>query len=263
MWSRGPSLFWGVVLVVIGVLFLLANLDVNINWNVAWPLVLIGIGVWLVIARIGPGGGSADVDTAEPRDGLTRGRFELAVGSGRIAVRSAPLGDQLFRLHIEHSGTAPEVRMDRATGTVRISQRLDWFAGARRLRVQAQLSDAIPWDVSCSTGAIRGEFDVSSTSLGSFECKTGASQIGLTVSSPKGTVPVKVEGGALTVELLRPAGAPVRVLATGGAVQLRADGDRQEGIGPREWRSPGFDSASDRYDVTVQGGALSVRVGSR
>src|SRR6266550_3499884 len=206
MWNRNPSIFWGIVLVVLGVLFLLSNLDININWSIVWPVVLIALGVWLLVARVGPGGASAGLDSAEARDGLTKAKLEVAVGSGRIDVRSTDLGDQLYRTHIEHAGTAPEVNLDRATGTVRISQRLDWFAGARRVRI---------------------------------------------------------EGGALTVNLARPAGAAVKVAASGGAVQLRGDGSHQDGIGSRDWRSTGYDAATDRYDVTVSGGALRVNISSR
>ena len=265
MWSRGPSLFWGGLLVIIGILFLLANTGVleNIDWNYIWPVFLIALGLWLILARIGPGGATAEVDSAEPREVLTKAKLEIAVGSGRIEVRSAALGDQLYKTHIEHAGTAPEVKLDRASGTVRISQRLDWFAGARRVRIEAQVTNAIPWEVSCSTGAIRGAFDFSTTELTAFECRTGASQIDLGLASPKGNAPIRIEGGALTVNIVRPAGAAIRVVATGGAVQIRADGVRLEGIGTRDWRSQEFDAAVDGYDVTVQGGALSVNVSAR
>src|SRR2546430_177886 len=236
MWNRNPSIFWGIVLVVLGVLFLLSNLDININWSIVWPVVLIALGVWLLVARVGPGGASAGLDSAEARDGLTKAKLEVAVGSGRIDVRSTDLGDQLYRTHIEHAGTAPEVKLDRATGTVRISQRLDLFAGARRLRIETQIANAIPWDISCSTGAIRGEFDLSTVSIGSFECRTGASQVTLDLSPPKGVVPIRVEGGALTVNITRPAGAAVKVEASGGAVPLRAAGLHPHGTGSRDRR---------------------------
>ena len=262
MGNRGPGLFWGGFLVIVGVLLLLANTGVlaNIDWNYVWPVLLIALGLWLILARIGPGGAASAVDTADSRDGLTRAKLEVAVGSGRIQVRSAALGDQLYRAHVEHAGTAPEVKLDRATGTLRISQRLDWFAGARRLRIDAQVADAIPWEIVLNTGAIRGEFNLASTSLASFDCRTGASQVDLTVGTPKGAVPMRVQGGALTVNIVRPAGTAIRLQASGGAVQLRADGTRQDGIGSRDWRSAGYDSAADRYDVTVSGGALSVSI---
>jgi hypothetical protein len=265
MWNRNPGLFWGGALVIVGVLFLLANLGVlnDVTWNVVWPVALIAVGVWLLLARVGPGGASADVDSAEPRDGLEKARLEIAVGAAQIDVRSEALDEQLYRVHIEHAGTPPDVKLDRTTGTLRISQRVDMFMGARRLHIDAKLSNAIPWDVSCSTGAIRGDFDLSSTTVGEFTCRTGASRIDVMLGRPKGTVPVRVEGGALTVNFVRPAGVAVRVQASGGAVQLHADGSRQDGLGTKSWRSDGFDAAPDRYDVTVSGGALNVDVTAR
>ena len=65
------------------------------------------------------------------------------------------------------------------------------------------------------------------------------------------------------MNIVRPVGSAIRIHASGGAVQLKADGSRQDGIGSREWRSDGYDAASDRYEVTVSGGALSVSIGTR
>src|SRR2546423_928608 len=108
-----------------------------------------------------------------------------------------------------------------------------------------------------------GDINLSTTSLTAFECRTGASQLTLDLGAPKGIVAVRIEGGALTVNLSRPAGAAVKVEASGGAVQLRADGAHHDGIGSRDWRSPGYDAATDRYDMTVSGGALRVNISSR
>ena len=263
MWGRNPSVIWGGILVIIGVLFLLSNLNINIRWDIVWPIFLIAVGVWFVAARIGPGGNYADVDSAEARDGISQATLDLALGAGTVNVRSASLDDQLYKAHIEHAGASPDVRLDRATGTLKISSRFDWFMGARRFRLDTQLSDAVPWSVRCATGAIRGEFDLSTTQLTGFDCRTGASRITVNLPAPKGVVPVRIDGGALRVDLIRPSGAAIKVQSTGGALQLRADGAHQDGFGNREWRSTGFDGAADRYEVSVAGGALNVNVSTR
>jgi hypothetical protein len=263
MWSRSPSIVWGGILVILGVLFLLSNLNINIRWDIIWPVFLIAVGVWLVAARIGPGGSYAGIDSAEPREGISQATLDLSLGAGTVSVRSAALDDQLYRVHVEHAGSSPEVKLDRATGTLKIASRFDWFMGARRFRLDAQLSDAVPWTVRCATGAIRGDFDLSSMEVKGFDCRTGASRITVNLPAPKGVVPVRIDGGALRVDLIRPAGAAIKVQSTGGALQLRADGSHQDGFGNREWRSTGFDSAADRYEVTVSGGALNVNVSAR
>lgn len=265
MWYRGPSVFWGGILVILGVLFLLANLNVlqNLDWNVVWPIIVIALGVWLLAARVGPGGARTTLDYSEPRQGIDKARLEIAVGTGRLDVRSGALDDQLYRVHIDHAGAAPEVTLDRATATLRITQHVDWFAGARRLRIEARLSDAASWEVSCSTGAIRGEIDLSTAKLSAFECRTGASTLDLVLGAPKGVVPMRIDGGALTIRITRPAGTAVQVQASGAGVQLNADGTQLNGLGTRAWKSDGFDAAADRYEMTISGAALNVDVAGR
>lgn len=263
MWSRNPSIVWGGILVIAGLLFLLNNLVPDIRWDIVWPVVVIAAGVWLLAARIGPAGNYADVDSAEARDDISQATLELSLGAGTVTVRAGALDNLLYKTHIEHQGSSPEVKLDRGTGTVKISSRFDWFMGARRFRLDAQISDAVPWTVKCATGAIRGEFDLSTTQLKSFDCRTGASRVTINLPAPKGVVPVRIDGGALRVDLVRPEGAAIKVQSTGGALQLRADGAQQDGFGNREWRSVGFDSAADRYEVAVAGGALNVNVSTR
>ena len=59
-----PPLYWrrkepigAVILIALGVLFLLGQLDIfnGRMWEFTWPVMLIGLGVWLVIRRLGQG----------------------------------------------------------------------------------------------------------------------------------------------------------------------------------------------------------------
>jgi len=53
--KRGDSLFWGVVLLSIGIIFLLNNFfDIDI-WDIIfdfWPMILIGIGIKMIIPHL-------------------------------------------------------------------------------------------------------------------------------------------------------------------------------------------------------------------
>lgn len=49
-WRR--EYFWPLVLIVVGVYFLLANL--NLPWlraDLIWPVLVIAVGVWLIVRR--------------------------------------------------------------------------------------------------------------------------------------------------------------------------------------------------------------------
>jgi hypothetical protein len=264
-WGRSPSFFWGGLLVALGVLFLLANAGVlnNINWDLVWPILLIVLGGWLLVTRIGPVGGGAGADSSAPLEGLTDAKVAIAVGSARIDVRSASLADQLYHVHVDGGAWSPDVRFDRGTGTLHISERQGWFPWGSRVRIDAQLSDQVRWAIDCSTGAVRGSFQLSTARLGGFDCKTGTCRIDLALPAPTGTVPIHFDGGSVHLNLTRPPGAAIGVKASGASVHLTGDGTRQDGLGSREWRSAGFDSASDRFDVAVSGGAVHIEVNQR
>jgi hypothetical protein len=54
-WQRRSGAFWGGgVLILIGVYFLLANLGLLnwLDWKIAWPVILIALGLYLVVRRL-------------------------------------------------------------------------------------------------------------------------------------------------------------------------------------------------------------------
>ncbi|MFI5283768.1 MAG: LiaI-LiaF-like domain-containing protein [Candidatus Dormibacterales bacterium] len=264
-WSRNPSIFWGGLLVVLGSLFLLANTGVlnHINLDLVWPVALIALGVWLVAARFASGSPTLGGPSSEPRNGLESCKLEIEVGSARIDIRSAALGDQLYALRVDRAGAPPEVFFDRTTSTLRISRREGWLRWAGTSHVEAQLSELVCWQLHCRTGSVRGVVDLSNTQMSRFDCATGSSRLELNLPAPHGVVPIRVEGGSVHLDLSRPAGAPINVSATGASVHLNADGVRQDGMGSRVWRSAAAGGASDRFDVAVSGGAADVTVRER
>lgn len=54
--KKQETLFWGVILLLLGILFLIDNMGVNIDvWDVFtkfWPLILIGIGAKNIIYHL-------------------------------------------------------------------------------------------------------------------------------------------------------------------------------------------------------------------
>lgn len=268
-WSGRSSYFWGGALVVVGALLLLGNVGLlnNLNWDYVWPVLLIAFGVWLVVARAMPGGpitdrgGSGAVDRSDPREGLTKAKLQVAVGSLRWDVHGAALGDLLYRVRIDTRGAPPDVQLDRSTGTVRISHGDNWMVGGwARVRLDVQLSDAVPWEVDIDSPSVKGTVDLSTVPLAKFECDSASSNIDLSVSQPVGEVPIRIEGGSVDVRLRRPIGTAARVQAAGGSIRLTADGVRHHGFGSVTWQTTGFDSATNRYDARFSGGSVRAEV---
>lgn len=291
---RSRSFFWPAVLILIGVVALLVNagaISSDRLYRLAdlWPLILVVIGLELISRRalqgnasdlaavlivlvaavgavayvaVGPAipGGTQTLNASDAVGDLNQATLHVDVGAATMTVTgSGALGEDLYRAHIEYSGSKPDISLDRSTGDLQFSQSNPFgFFGSHRFVIDLQLSSAVSWNFSINTGAASDTFRLVALKVGSIELNTGASREDITLGPPKGAVPISVNGGALTVHLHRPSGTQASVQVSGGAVNLVADGQRHGGIGDQSWQSSGFNGASDSYQVDVNGGACTV-----
>jgi hypothetical protein len=96
--------------------------------------------------------------------------------------------------------------------------------------------------------------------LRSLAFNTGAGHDDITLGTPSGIVLISVNGGALTVNVHRPAGTATSVAVSGGAVSIDADGKQTHAIGSANWETSNFSGATDAYRVEINGGACNVRI---
>src|SRR5450759_2960249 len=136
---RYPSFLWPVILIVIGLIALLVDLNVISADRLyrlvdLWPLILIVIGLELIARRafegvavdvatalilliaaggavayvsVGPAipGGTHTFDQSDPIGNLNTARLRVDVGAVNMMIQSNPsLGPDLYRAHIEYSG---------------------------------------------------------------------------------------------------------------------------------------------------------------
>jgi DNA-binding MarR family transcriptional regulator len=171
---------------------------------------------------------------------FTRGVDRVAIGDTSEAV--------LFRADFE--GKPPTIRVD--GGTVHLQ-------GARG---NIALANAVPWGLRVRGGARRLDADLRRLEVDSIEISGGSVHVELLLPAPRGTVPVRLTGGASHVTIVRPAGAPARLLVRSGASGLTIETLRLGDVGgATHWSTPDFDRARDRYDIEVSGGADTLTVG--
>ncbi|HVS47922.1 MAG TPA: DUF5668 domain-containing protein [Candidatus Dormibacteraeota bacterium] len=283
--------FWPAVLILIGVLALLANSGLISADRLSllsdmWPLILIVIGLELFARRAlqGPAadvaavlivvlaaGGAIVYVALGPNPGVTKSldskgavgnlnhaSLELDVGAATVTVDgSTSLEGDLYRAHIVYSGPEPGVSLDRSTGNLQISQGNSGFGTfqTRRFTLNLQINPSVPWKLVSSSGASTDSYKLAAVHVSSMEINTGASREDITLGPPTGTVPITIDGGALTVHLHRPSGAGASVTVSGGAVSLDFDGHQNRGIGSVQEASG---SGSDMYRVEISGGACTV-----
>jgi hypothetical protein len=289
--------FWPAALVLIGLVALLVNtgaLPADRLYELfnLWPLILVVIGIELIIRRsarssardvaaalvviLAIGGavayvalapnptGSHSLDTSDTVGNLQQASLELNVGAAKINVTTGnPLGDDLYRAHIQYSGAKPSLSLDRSAGKLTISEQ-DTFGFLRsgNLAVDLQLNQGVVWSLTENSGATTDTLSLAGARFSSITVNTGASRDDITLGEPSVTVPITVNGGALTVNVHRPSGTPATVRISGGAVSLDADGRGSRGFGTLSYETPDFASATAGYAIEVNGGACTVTLDS-
>lgn len=295
MRSGYRSFFWPGVLVLIGIVALLVNLGVIPADRLyelidLWPLVLIVIGAEIIVRRTLAGTvatvvalavvlvavlGAAAYVAYSPNPGETRtldrsaslgdlkaASLEVDVGSATLRISSdTTLGGDLYRAHIQYSGREPAVDLT-GGGRLKISQRDSGFPSLRpgRFTMDLALNSSIPWSIVENSGAVSDTLNLADLNLQSLEINTGASRDDITLGTPSGAVPVRVNGGALTVHITRAGGVDASIHVSGGAVTLTADGNTYHAVGSASYSTPS--QGTNRYAIEVNGGACTVTLDS-
>ena len=291
---RYRSFFWPALLILAGVVLLLVNtgqIPVERLYQIVnlWPLILIVIGLELVI-RHSVHGSAGDIaaalvalvavvgaatyiavapdpaathtlDASTQAGDVKQAAFEIDAGAATITVTSdADIGGDLYRAHILYSGPKPEV--DYEDGKLTISQQGNNLLalGGRRFVLDLKLNQGVRWDAEMNTGATGDTIDLRRAQLTSLTLNSGAARHDITLGSASASVPIEINGGALTVHIHRPGGTPVTVDLSGGAVSLTADGKDMHGVGHLTYTSSDYSSGGNGYRIKISGGACTVTV---
>lgn len=192
-------------------------------------------------------------ELAAPLGTVDAGHLVFTRGATHLALGTDGSMEDLYRAGFD--GKVPEVRLDGGTVTVK------YRPSFRPTRGEMTLSARVPWAIKARMGMSDVVADLEDLELTRLEISLGASNIEVRLPHPKGAVPIRIGGGASNVELIRPAGVPVRVRIGGGVSKLAID-DFHLGAsgGKTDWRSPDYDEAEGRYDIEIGAGASKITV---
>ena len=288
-----------IAIIAVGVIALLVNLGVIrpealANLAPLWPLILIVVGLWIAFSRLLPPrtatianlavlaaaviiaivvvstgpviGGQAKSDASAPLAGLTTASVDIGSGAVAADVTTDDLGDTLYQAHFEYpSGErAPTARLDRSTGALTIefgeAQNVPFFFGGGKRHLELTLNSKVAWAATVHGGASNLSIDFSDAHLRSLEASGGATHVDATLGAPTGHVPVTFSGGASSIDLHLAEGTAWRAQVNGGPSTLEVNGSSNGGLGNLSQQSSGYDTASDRYDVMVNGGASRLAI---
>ena len=290
---RGGSLVFPILLIIIGVLFLLDNLNVTsgIDWGAIWklwPIILIAIGlevilgrrvsfgaIFLVVIIVVIGGavlwwsvvvGDREGTTeyfAWPAEGVERAELELGIGVGELQLSGqSDMGDLLIadlelapRVQVSER---VEVEGDVARGW--ISSDRDFFSlprifGNKGSKWDLRLNTRVGWEMSIDSGVGDVKLDLSDLRVSVLKLDSGAGAVDLTLPR-RGSVRATVDGGIGDMRITIPEEAQARLHVDRGIGSLRV-GNRFTRRGDY-YETEGFSRAESFIDLEIDIGAGSV-----
>jgi hypothetical protein len=263
---------WPLLLVILGLQLILNH---TLPRQQA-TLVGLGATIIIVIAAVAyaalapaPPFGTRHANSSEHLGGLTAATLDIGYGGATVDIQAGSLGDALYQARIDYPGSdnPPTINLDHESGTLEISEGSSFapfhLFGAARRHVAITLTDRIPWTIKLSGGTANAHLDLHRLPLAKLEISGGLSRMNAQLPNPKGTVVIDISGGVSNLTLRAPAGAQWHVAVSGGVSGLRINGSLFAAIGGDfQQQSPGYASASDRYDIEISGGASRVDFGT-
>lgn len=293
-WNAG-NIFWGLFLVLIGILFLLQNLGVvDINFSnlwALWPIFIIMAGVSLVAVRgwlgvvisglvamgalalvtlvaldvVRPGDTDpARVDTVSvARETGTIEKLSLTVeaGAGTIDVSSAVTAT-IVDANLKSTVTSLNHRSDRTSTTQNVRVSMDdnshWWNGRMKNDLALVLGQTLPTDLRIDAGAAKITADLSHVDLRKLDIDSGASSIDVKLGAVSKNTEVMYDIGASSITLRLPRSSGVSLTLDSGLSGTDLP-DLKEVAG-NYYESENFAAAT--HKVTIQGkmGMASLRV---
>jgi hypothetical protein len=190
--------------------------------------------------------------------GSTRtSRIEVTGVSTLLRIRTADLGDRLFRIATLDDSAVPRV-VDTDHGP-----RLDLTRTRTPGTVGAdiQLNSSVDWTIRLTGGSTEPVIDMRSGGLARIELVGGASRAVLQLPAPKGTVPLSVTGRVDDLTIRTRTGTPVQLRLGKGAATSTVDGATRTAVNPGAALVPaGWESARNRYDLTASATIGAIRV---
>jgi hypothetical protein len=260
---RRGSIFWGIILVLAGGLFLLNNLGflkVDV-WNLLWPFFLIALGIaflWGTIFRTSSRGEHVTI----PLEGAGRARLKVRHGAGRLSIQS---GTQAGDLAEGYFGGGLDYRTRRSGDDLDVEMSVPpqffpfaWGPGFN-LDWNFQLTQDIPINLNVEGGANDANIDLSNLQVEDLTLKSGASSTQITMPANAGMTHTRIETGAASVKVRVPDGVAARIRAQGGLASIQIDTARfpQQG---ELYKSIDYEAAANRIDFDIQLGVGSVQI---
>lgn len=262
--------FWPVLLVLLGIEAFVAG---RVAWGTLVLLVvmlpIIGLAVsasdfafrWDDATRARSG--ERTLIPPQLLNGATSASVDVEYGAGALTIEALPVDAAADILAdgvvYGHQGMTFEPRSTLRNGrrSLTISPR-DVGNNFDLGRLELRLSPNVPTDLTIQSGVTEMLLNLEALQIPKLSIETGASRTQVTLPA-RGQTAATIEGGATRIDVTVPPNVAARIVIDGGPNRFEIDQTRFPRQG-NEYRSPNFETATDRVTLRIEVGASRVTV---
>lgn len=266
---RDDRAFWGIVLVLLGVLLLAATYGGLPAGKLIGPLLLMTVGAWVLLRAL-QGSKALEAEELEvPRPVAESVALKINHSFGHLRLRGETLPESVLRGSFR-GGVQVETRQRGDAARVELRSPFRPLAFPSLFSSVGQgkdsglcwdlaLAEDLPIDLELETGLDRVSLDLSSLEIRSLKVESGLGEVMLRMPEQVAYMEAHVEGGLGSFEVQIPDGVAARIRSSGGLSSVNVDEERFPRQGD-SYRSSDYGSAERRIDLEVEVGLGSLTI---
>lgn len=260
-------IFWGLVLLVVGVFFLADNLGfLPFNPGLLWPVLIILLGIFIIFgARLTGGEGQHAQSLSVPLEDAKRASVKVEYGAGRIQVSGVADDEHLLSgdfhfldLHTRREGDAADLRLSSRFEEF-FFMILPWNWSAARREWDFALNPNIPLSLKFEVGASENHLDFRQLKVEQLELETGASSTELILPEAAGFSSVEISHGAASLDITVPPAVAASIRVESGLGSVDVDQTRFPRSNGR-YVSPDYATAANKVEIHIETGVSSTTI---
>jgi hypothetical protein len=258
---KRDNIFWGVVLIIVGVLLYLQSMGYVRNiFQYLWPLALILVGGWIILGVYWKPASSADDTFSIPLGAAQSVKYHFSHGAGQLEIRGgAPIGQALVGTYAAGMNKSSHLNGDRLEVRVEAGPSFVPFLGPGEGVWRYQLAAGIPALLTVESGASFLDIDLKDVLVTRFALKTGASSANVTMPA-RGVSILDVEAGAASINIRIPQETAARIRVREGVTAIDVDKNRFPRLDSGLYQSSTYETSGDRAEINVESGLGKVSV---
>ncbi len=261
---RKSSIFWGIVVILAGVLLLLNTfglLSLSV-WKIFWPAFLVILGIWFILGpRLHKGNELTQEHLAVPIEAITEAEVIFKHGAGHLRVDSD--SESSFLLEGDFGGGVEQKTLvNGSQAKVQLSavaENFIPFGNSEGLSWLVKLNRAVKYRLTFKTGASESTINLGDLLVQEVSLETGASKSDIILPAHAGMTRVEVKAGAAEVNIHVPEGVAGHIRVESGLAGISVAANRFPASGGI-YETPGYATAENKVEIYISTGLGAVNI---